>query len=539
MKSALGNSRCPGLSQHNVKLWQADLDPREVMMVMCGRRSGMMDLHDKREELPASVGGEAQQLDMDVQQGIARKRKNGGIAEAMKVAEDRSKLNEAVTTLKKEFWSDSSRRARECKRMEVCRLATLVEGNQSPLFPLKQWVIEGVAASMKAAKMVSGEQYLNELKLAHVEAGCDLPAWMQRCFALCKKSLTRMRGPVKKAIEFKPELLTWTEPRKADVRLGDEAWAKLAYWWACAWVLREIELSAMKWEHVTFSDEGMWVRIFLPTSKTDQAARGVRRTLSCCGLKPCVKLCVWELWNKLRRLLHGQPRVGFIFTDYAQGKVSKQSMIKAWQEVADPLVSGHSARRSGAMAYVRAGMAIEDLAFLGRWRSGVVISYAEDALQEVPANRRVNALPEAVKGKRSKMPSTPIHVPDEGSAPMTPVPPVVHVEQKTTRRSLWAAAATKSDQNKVWHRVIAAGWNLPLDLWKTACGWHFVDKSSKVSLSVDVGFSCKKCKKCTEIYSGRDDVKDGVLMADLMGSQMHSAVATRSDLGGHAQLKPT
>ena len=34
------------------------------------------------------------------------------------------------------------------------------------------------------------------------------------------------------------------------------------------------------------------------------------------------------------------------------------------------------------MCYVRAGLPIQELAFLGRWKSNVVLSYAEEALQE-------------------------------------------------------------------------------------------------------------------------------------------------------------
>ena len=38
---------------------------------------------------------------------------------------------------------------------------------------------------------------------------------------------------------------------------------------------------------------------------------------------------------------------------------------------------GHSARRSGAMMYVRAGLPLQEVAFLGRWKSNVVLMYAE------------------------------------------------------------------------------------------------------------------------------------------------------------------
>ena len=39
------------------------------------------------------------------------------------------------------------------------------------------------------------------------------------------------------------------------------------------------------------------------------------------------------------------------------------------------------------MAYVRKGMGIRDLAYLGRWKSSVVLTYAEEALETTPANR--------------------------------------------------------------------------------------------------------------------------------------------------------
>ena len=41
------------------------------------------------------------------------------------------------------------------------------------------------------------------------------------------------------------------------------------------------------------------------------------------------------------------------------------------------------------MNYVRLGMPIQELAFLGRWKSSVVLSYAEDALQPEPANKSI------------------------------------------------------------------------------------------------------------------------------------------------------
>ena len=45
------------------------------------------------------------------------------------------------------------------------------------------------------------------------------------------------------------------------------------------------------------------------------------------------------------------------------------------------------------MIYVRAGLPLQEVAFLGRWKSNTVLIYAEEALEEIPANQRLLWLP--------------------------------------------------------------------------------------------------------------------------------------------------
>ena len=455
--------------------------------------------------------------------GKKRGRKRSAMETALEVAKDSAKMKEAVESLKGDFWANTTRRARESRRTLVLQLALEVGGRGQRIFPLRQSVIEGVAAALKQAGMASGDQYLNELKLAHIEAGCDLTAWMVRSFTLCKRALVRMRGPVKKATEFRLESLDWdclqTVNRVArGVKVGI-----LGYAWAHVWMLREIEVSHVRWKDVETVTEGKLVKLFLPLSKTDQRGLGVRRTLKCCGTTPCIAGCAWHVWTWIVKHLKGKED-DFVFGDSMGRRMSKDAVIKAWQAVTDPTVTGHSGRRSGAMWYVRRGMTIEDLAFLGRWKSSVVISYAEDALQEVPANGRIGASEKPHVNPKMlcpKTPGTPLAIPG------TPVEPAVQPSTpwlgSSKTRTLWAATATKMDQNKVWHRVTSAGWHRPISEWSTACGWHFADRSAKAALAVDLGVGAKKCQKCKSIYCNRDDVKEGTLVADLIGSEMDSA----------------
>ena len=116
----------------------------------------------------------------------------------------------------------------------------------APSLPPNKRGVEGVAAALKAAELASGDQYLNELKLMHVEAGHPIEAWLMRVLALCKKSLTRNRGPVKRAPEVTLESIPWTA---WSLRGGHKVLlATLAFAWGVAWMLRVIELSRVKWE---------------------------------------------------------------------------------------------------------------------------------------------------------------------------------------------------------------------------------------------------------------------------------------------------
>ena len=77
------------------------------------------------------------------------------------------------------------------------------EGRQ--VFPLQLSTIEDVAAAIKSGRWTSGDQYLNELKLMHIEAGFEVNLQMNKLLTDCKRSIRRNRGPVRRAPEVKLE----------------------------------------------------------------------------------------------------------------------------------------------------------------------------------------------------------------------------------------------------------------------------------------------------------------------------------------------
>ena len=194
----------------------------------------------KRNETCSAVSSEI----MDFEQATTKKSR-GSMAKALEIASSTETLNAARNSLVSNFWAANTVAVKKSRREDVLRLAFKIQGS-TDIFPLSKTLVEGAAAALKAAGVTSGALYLNELKMIHVEKGFEVEQWLQRVFVLCNKSLTRNRGPVKRAPEVKLEDL----PTKVWTRSGDSSLAvplaAFAYAWGVAWMLREVELSKLR-----------------------------------------------------------------------------------------------------------------------------------------------------------------------------------------------------------------------------------------------------------------------------------------------------
>lgn len=323
---------------------------------------------------------------------------------------------------------------------------------------------------------------------------------MNKLITDCKRSLRRNRGPVRRAPEVKLEdidplkwMLCCYGPRRT-------ARPALSYALAVVWMLRESEVSAMRWKDVTVNEDNKRVSIFIPLSKCDQQGLGVRRTLQCCMSKSCQRWCCWRLWLEICKAYKRRERSPqeHIFQDAENKKLSKAKMVEGWSLVAGEGIQGHSARRSGAMNYVRLGMPIQELAFLGRWKSSVVLSYAEDALQSEPANKSICT--SKAQKTRSKEQSR------GGGAEDTPVRDLLKEEAGQSvgkelvvtqlPKKLWVSSTAYSSRERVWHEVEGASWDVPTETWTSVCGWPFSRNSAKVALQSQLSLTQRKCKKC-------------------------------------------
>ena len=155
------------------------------------------------------------------------------------------------------------------------------------------------------------------------------------------------------------------------------------------------------------------------------------------------------------------------------------------------------------MSYVRLGMPTQELAFLGRWKSSVVLSYAEDALQSEPANKNIS-------GSRQRKDKREMTLLDNKleAQPLGDMPKVqdksVGKELVVTQlpKKLWVASTAYNSRERVWHQVEGASWDTPIEAWTSVCGWPFSRHSSKVALQSQLTLNQRKCKKCLKKTCG-------------------------------------
>ena len=467
----------------------------------------------------------------EVVREMAMDQGKGSFKFAMAVAMDKERRSAAVEELRKDFWSESNWGAQRSKRKLVMELAQAVGGEWwRP--PLTEDVLLGVAAALKAAKLKSAASLLNDLKLWHVEQGHPLSDWLVRLIGLAKKSVSRNLGPTKRAVELKISEVKgslWLLGRRLEIYEPT-----LAFAWATIFMLRCAELVAVMWSHVAVDKAKRTVTLRIPISKTDQCGWGVRRTLGCCGLRKCAWTCAWKVWNELAR--RSTSKSDFVFVEKPDGSKSTRAMATAWKCHLKADLTGHSARRSGAMMYVRAGLPIQEVAFLGRWKSNVVLTYAEEALEEVPANQRLLAPPSAASSKEFvgwKAPKTPrLEKADLGCdepVPMTPPRPALvgraEIDELDVRpeldsrkgvstfdgrklKELWVHSVRDNRSNPTLHSVAVAGWDIPMGSWKTACGWPFAQNKAEAAFCYNGDITKKKCRKCLLNKKKRDGVSD-------------------------------
>ena len=315
---------------------------------------------------------------------------------------------------------------------------------------------------------------------------------------MAQRALKRDEGPPRRAPEFQVAQLK--DASKGTLEPGAMAFPVLTYSLALFFMMRMLELLDLKWTDIVLAGDGSSVAVVLERSKGDQEARGVKRTLGCtCRSSP--GSCPVEAVKKLRAA-HEDRWPG---SSTSQRKVAvttegrpttRDEVLRAWAKAAGSPLQGHSARRSGALFYVRAGLSIPEITFLGRWHSDLVFQYAEEAWADKPWT---HAAPRRARPKAKTAPTPSEQVPVEDKDPSLPEapPPPPALQQVPSQlevlidRPKWIKTYGRS---KVVHLMDPFP-TVCSAQWKTKCGWPFA-RSKHFTLYAEPPSGTTRCRKC-------------------------------------------
>lgn len=194
---------------------------------------------------------------------------------------------------------------------------------------------------------------------------------------------------------------------------------------------------------------------------------------------------------------------------------TKAQLVYSWKAIFGEGVTGHSGRRTGALSYIRSGRSVAQVAHLGRWKSAAILSYAEEALEQVPAN-----LP---KPKASEDRGAQVPVPfgqeeakawqDKLKKEITSIKQdlVEQGKSQSTLQKFWEdlckeglnvlPSKVQSLPGKVVHTNLARVASSPPVTWKTSCGRSYYG-SNFVFVNQEVEVTCAKCKSFAHTQSG-------------------------------------
>ena len=256
---------------------------------------------------------------------------------------------------------------------------------------------------------------------------------------------------------------------------------------ASFFMLREIEASLARREHVMLDFARQQVHWLLPASKTDPSAAGVERTWGCvCAGSPAGRRpCPWHAAVAHERLLQrtfsqeALSAEGFPWLPSADGSVvAKEDVVLSIELLVAfsgrPVLTpdghrrfgGHSHRVEGARMLARMGMEIYKIQLMARWSSAVVMRYVGTApLDSMTADAvrlaSRSAADEAVAGLRASVAELRRDFRERADAPGAPAPEAVHQASHVlnVRTSVLHGTHSRTED--------------PPELWKTLCGWSF------------------------------------------------------------------
>ena len=197
-------------------------------------------------------------------------------------------------------------------------------------------------------------------------------------------------------------------------------------------------------------------------------------------------------------------------------RATKAQLVADWRNLFGSTITGHSTRRSGALQYIRDGWSVSQVAFLGRWKSSVILEYAKEALQSIPLNADKKLFGNSElhqtsqtdedkhEGRASFQPSnlelvgklkTEIDSFMNGTKADTTelTTKVRQLETKFENYTKFLPPLVISNRASVVHRNNKVFLCSPSYMWRTQCGWNYYNSDYEFSEDLGMKVTCQKC----------------------------------------------
>ena len=235
-----------------------------------------------------------------------------------------------------------------------------------PPVPVTVDMVDLAGALLNKGEYKSSRQYLSAIKRLHIKAGHQWSEQHALASLDARRACERGMGPDEQADPLPIEDIIDIEEGavRAAIKSTWPAVGLDAVVVSCAWLLREIESSVARCCHVELFEAPQgstgcgWARWTLPSSKTDQKALGVKRSLACaCPSRLCPVAAMRRVVlvsRTMSRAKNRSERLGVLLPRRDGRGLAKKNVVSFYEDLAKLVknkgrITGHSARLTGAM----------------------------------------------------------------------------------------------------------------------------------------------------------------------------------------------
>ena len=378
--------------------------------------------------------------------------------------------------------------------------------------PLTPDVVEKVSASFKNGGYRRARQYFSQARRQHVlHTRASVPADVELYIRDMIRGLERgVGGPALKD-SFRLELLSLPDPDD-DLTLAMRQRAAVIVL-GCWFLLREIEVAALKVKYFVVDKKTQTVRLTLQSSKNDMQGNLVMRCHSCYCNVLQTSLCPFHVAQAFYHLLPKDPEAP-AFSTFQGDVLSKAETIqlirsllvdnnievtRAGMRGEVQRFGGHALRVSGAQFLSRCGVPLPTIMLIGRWGSRSVERYAQEAaLDNFTVAEPRRPVPHQPCGQPDTDATQEMQVPDpqNPAAALRVEETLAGVNQQLKDLALKVENLQERPELILARRAHARDPNevtlLPL-MWRARCGWPY-GRASFRRASWDT--KVPKCKNC-------------------------------------------